>query len=157
MRYLLVFLLAIGFYCAKAQTTSDSVYVAKNFLGYKYYQNNMRLNFNQLPYVMEENSEAYPLISKAKSNYTTASILGGLGGFLVGWQLGTAIFGGNPNWALAGVGGALIVVSIPINSKAINLAFEAIDLYNSGISNTSRRRELNIGITGNGLGLIVKF
>lgn len=157
MKYLIIFLVTFCFFGAKAQTTSDSVYVARGFLGYKYYQNEMRINFNQLPLAMEENGEAYNLIKKAKSSYTLATVLGGTGGFLLGWQLGTALFGGNPNWALAGVGGALIIVSIPFNSKAINLSFEAIDIFNSGLSSTSRRPEMSIGFTGNGAGIIFKF
>ena len=157
MKYLAVILLAIGFLNANAQTTTDSIYVAKNFLGYKYFQNDMRLNFNQLPYVMSENSEAHYLIKKAKSKYTISTIMSGTGGFLVGWQLATALFGGDPDWALTGVGGALIVVSIPLNSRAMSLAFEAIDIYNSGISNASRRPEMHFGFTGNGAGILVKF
>jgi len=157
MRVIAFFLLMCGAGVVHAQSTTDSIYVAKAFLGFKFYQNDVRLNFNQLPFVMEENPEAFNIIKKAKSNYTLSTILGGAGGFLVGWQLGTAAFGGNPNWVLAGLGGALIVVSIPISTKSYNLAFDAIDLHNGAVSGSARRLELNLGTTSNGVGLVLRY
>ena len=156
-KYLIVFFLAGGFYCSNAQTTTDSVYVVKSFLGYKFYQNDMRLNFNQLPFVMEENGEAYYVIKKAKSNYTASTVLSSVGGFLLGWQIGSAIFSGNPNWGLAGVGGGLIIVSIPFFTKSFHLSLDAIERHNSALSGATGRLELNFGATGNGVGLIMRF
>ena len=118
MRRLLFFVLMFGFFISNAQIPSDSVFVAKNFWGYKFYQKDQRLNFNQLPYIMEGSSEAHTLITKARTNNTISSIIGGAGGFLIGWQLASAIIGGDPNWTLAGIGGGLIIVSIPIFSKS---------------------------------------
>ena len=157
MRVFAIFLFLCCAGISYAQTTTDSVFVAKSFLGFKFYQNDVRLNFNQLPFVMEENPEAFNVIKKAKSNYTLSTILGGAGGFLLGWQLGTAAFGGNPNWALAGVGGALIVVSIPISRKSYNLAFDAIDIHNGAVSGSARRMELKLGATSSGVGIVLKF
>lgn len=53
---------------------------------------------------------------KAKSNYDPAMVLGVIGGALVGWPLGTAIGGGDPNWTLAAIGDACIIGSIPLGS-----------------------------------------
>lgn len=146
-----------GFYVSKAQTTSDSLFVAKNFWGYKFYQKDARLNFNQLPYVMEENSEAFNLISHAKSNNTISSIISGAGGFLVGWQLVTAAIGGDPNWVLAGVGGGLIVISIPIFSKSYRQSIEAVKMYNEGLAMSNHRLNFNIGASRNGIGIMIRY
>ncbi len=145
----------IGF--SWGQTPSDSIFVAKSFWGYNFYQTDVRLNFNQLPYIMEENKEAHLLIKKARSNHTISSILSGAGGFLIGWQLGTALFGGEPNWAIAGVGGGLIVISIPLYSKSYRQSLEAIDIYNSGLLITGLLSQLSIGMTPNGVGIKLEF
>ena len=53
---------------------------------------------------MKENTKALALIQSAKTNQTWAMLLGTAGGALVGFPIGTAIGGGNPEWALAGAG-----------------------------------------------------
>ena len=157
MRIFICIALMFGFYVSNAQTPSDSIFVAKNFWGYKFYQKDTRLNFNQLPYVMEENSEAFNLITHAKSNNTISSIISGAGGFLLGWQLVTAAIGGDPNWVLAGVGGGLIVISIPVFSKSYRQSLEAVKMYNEGLSMSSQRLNLNFGASKNGIGIIIGF
>jgi hypothetical protein len=44
-----------------------------------------------------------------------AYILAYSGGFMVGYTLGTAIAGGDPNWGVAGIGAGLIVVAVPLS------------------------------------------
>ena len=142
---------------AQAQSTSDSVYVYKGFLGYKYVQHDNRLNFNQLPDIIEENQEAFKLIKKARTHHTFFSIISGTGGFLIGWQLGTALVGGDPNWTMAAIGGGLIVVSIPLYTTSLRKSLDAIDLYNSGLMSTSFRLQLNFELTSNGIGFCLRF
>lgn len=147
----------LGFSSAYAQIPSDSVFVTKNFWGYKFYQKGQRLNFNQLPYIMEGSNDAYSLITKARTNNTISSIISGTGGFLIGWQLASAIIGGEPNWILAGVGGGLIIVSIPIFSKSHRQSLEAVEMYNAGLSADNLKAQLNFGTTENGIGLKLSF
>ena len=35
------------------------------------------------------------------------------GGFLIGWPLGTALAGGDPNWTLAAIGAGCVAIAIP--------------------------------------------
>ena len=51
----------------------------------------------------------------------TGQLLGGIGGFLVGWTLGTALGGGDPDWTVAGVGAGFIALSIPFAIKVKKL------------------------------------
>ena len=44
----------------------------------------------------------------------------------VGHSIGTAIGGGDPEWALAGVGAGLIAVAIPISSSANNMGDDRV-------------------------------
>lgn len=136
-----------------AQSPSDSIYVKKSFWGYKFYQGNYRYNFNQLPELVQSDANASDLMKKAKTNATISAVVGGVGGFLVAWQLGTAIVGGDPNWAVAGVGGGLIIISMPIHSKANRQAVQAVEIFNNSLTTNRQKPVLILGFAGNGLGL----
>lgn len=141
----------------ETQIASDSIYFQKSFIVYKYYQWDTRINFNQLPAIMIKDQEAYALVKKAKKNYTVAAISSGIGGFLLVLQLANAIVSGEPNWTITAVGGALVVVSIPIFSKSYKQSLKAIDKYNSGLGIRSHRVQLDLGTSKNGIGLIMSF
>jgi hypothetical protein len=118
---------------AFGQTATDSISMKKGFGGYQFYKVEKRLNMNQLVYAMKSNEQAFSQIKKALSNYTLASIVGFIGGFMVGWPIGTAIGGGEPYWTMAGIGAGLFIVSIPISQKSNNQAKHAVGIYNSGL------------------------
>ena len=80
--------------------------------------------------LMKADDRAYPVFKKAMANYNAAQVLGFAGGFLVGWPLGTALGGGDPNWGLAAGGGALILCSIPLTVSFKKHAATAVDIYN---------------------------
>ena len=158
MKFGLFLILLFACYFSQAQSTTDSVYVEKSFLGYRFYQMDTRLNLNQLPYVMEGNDEARMLMMSSKKGHTWATVLSGTGGFLVAWQLVNAgISGGDANWVIAGIGGGLLVASIPIFSTSYNRALDAIELHNQTVGASGRRIELDIGVTRHGVGLVLGF
>lgn len=139
---------------------AQEIEMEKAFGGWKYSQEGRQLSMNELVNTMKSNQEAYDLIKKAKSNTTLASVFGGLGGALVGWPLGTALGGGDPNWVLAGVGAGLIVIGIPISVGANKKAKEAVGLYNASLNETSFYRhkpEFKINVKGTGLGVSMVF
>ncbi len=152
-------LLAVSMSFMFGQTASDSITMKKVFGGYQFYQGERLLKMSDLTITMVLNNEAYKQIKSARSAYTMASILSYAGGFLVGWPLGTAIGGGEPNWTLAGIGAGLIVVSIPITQSFNKKAKQAVDTYNGGLQTSSfwDKNELNLSLTGNGIGLTLNF
>ncbi|HEY9178263.1 MAG TPA: hypothetical protein VIN07_11250 [Flavipsychrobacter sp.] len=89
-----------------------------------------------------------------------ANVLAIPGGALIGWPLGTAIGGGDPEWYLAGIGVGLVAIAIPLDivgkrrcerysmTKTSELPYYAF----SG-SNT----RLSIGGSGNTIGLVLNF
>ena len=95
----------------------------------------------------------------SESTYTLATIMGGVGGFMVGWPIGTAIGGGEPNWIMAGIGAGLIVVAIPLSQNYNKKAKQAVDTYNIGLMTSSLwdKSELRLSMTGNGVGLTLRF
>ena len=152
-------LITVSLTFAFGQSETDSISMKKVFGGYQFYQGEKRLNVKQLVNTMKPNEEAYSQMKSAKSSYTTASVISFAGGFMVGWPVGTAIGGGEPNWTLAGIGAGLLVVSIPISQKFNKQAKQAVDTYNLGLQTTSfwDKSELRLSMTGNGLGLTLKF
>ncbi len=124
--------------------------------GYQFSQNGNVLSFRQLVRVMEPNRQAYPIIKKARTNNTIASIIGFAGGGAIGYSLGSVIGGGKANWPLFGVGVGLIGIGIPISINARNQAVQAVQLYNS-TAGVGSAREMEIFSDGNRLGLRLRF
>ena len=133
----------------------------KKVLGsYQFTQNGKKISYSSLVKLMESNSEAHNLMKKSKSNNTIASILGGAGGALIGFPLGTAAGGGNANWTLAGIGAGLVALGSPISSSANRNGKKAVELYNSSLNSSSYyqfKPEFKIIANGNGIGLTLNF
>ena len=98
-------------------------------------------------------------MESAKSNKTWSTIIGGIGGALVGFPLGTAIGGGDPEWTLAAIGTGLIVVAIPIANGYNRKTLKAVDLYNEGIKDIGYqfKPEFNLNLKGNTIGISMSF
>lgn len=139
-----------------AQTADNTITYRKVFGGYKFEQNGQALSPKSMLDIFQGNEEAYQAMRKAKSNYDPAMVLSVIGGALVGWPLGTAVGGGDPNWALAAIGGACIIGSIPLGSAFNRHAIRATDLYN-GKDFTPASAQLYFGPTHDGLGLTLKL
>lgn len=144
-------------FCSYGQHASDTIEIKKS-LGTVFRQNGKNLNTRQLLNITQSNTEAYKEMKIAKSNYDIGTAFGFAGGFLVGWPLGTAIAGGEPNWTLAGIGAGLIAVSIPFTAAYTKRAKNAVHLYNNGIKSTGMNNvDLKIGLTYNGIGIKLTF
>lgn len=156
---IIISLVTISYAFTFGQTSTDSISMKKVFGGYQFYHGDKRLNMNQLVKLMKPNEQAYNQIKSAQSTYTLANIIGGVGGFMVGWPIGTAIGGGEPNWTMAGIGVGLIVVSIPISQKFNKQAKQAVGTFNGGLQTSSfwDKSELRFSMNGNGVGLTLRF
>lgn len=141
------------------QTSLDSITMKKVFGGYTFYQGDKRLNMSKLVKIMRPNELAYKEIKAAQTTNIIAAIIAGTGGFMVGWPLGTALGGGDPNWTMAGIGAGLIVVSIPISQKVNKQSKRAVDTFNGGLKTSSfwDKNELRFSMTRNGVGLTLRF
>ncbi len=112
-----------------AQTGADTIEVRKK-LSTTYRLRGRMLTPSQLLDHTRGLTPAYDEMRLAKKNYDWGYGFGFAGGFLVGWPLGTAVFGGKPNWALAGIGAGLIGVSIPFSSAFNRHAKRAVRIFN---------------------------
>ncbi len=103
----------------------------------------------------EGNSEAMDLATKGKSAYSTSTVFGFVGGFLIGWPIGTALGGGEPEWAMAAAGAGVIAIAIPIASSSKKKMEEAVRIYNGDPKRETSQLKLNF--SGNGIGLAFSF
>lgn len=139
------------------QNGSDSIAVV-NRLGPVFRQNGTTLTPNKLLEITKSNQEAFSEMKIAKNNYTAGMIFQLPGGFLIGYPLGTAVAGGDPNWTLAAIGAGFVVISIPFISAYNKHAGNAVSIYNKGLRySTVVRPELKFGITCNGPGFYLRF
>ncbi|MFB6318144.1 hypothetical protein [Saccharicrinis sp. FJH54] len=156
---LFILLFTVSISLTYAQTDRDSISAHKVTGGYEFYKSNIKLTMPQLVTALKPNDAAYKQIQSARANSAIAGILGGVGGFLVGYPLGTALAGGDPNWTMAGVGAGLVVISIPISISSNKKVKQAVDIYNEDLRTSLIRyeTELRFSMTQNGIGLKFRF
>lgn len=141
------------------QVNAQKIEMNKVRGGFTFTQDGKNLSLDEVQEIMKSNQEAYDMMQSAKSNKTWGMVLGTAGGALVGFPIGTAIGGGDPEWALAGAGAVLIVAAIPIVKGYNKKTTKAVELYNAGLSSTSYRFEptFNLNLKGNGIGISMSF
>lgn len=121
-------------------------------------QNGKNVTPKQLLEITQPNAAAFEEMKKAKTNFDVSYGLSFAGGLLVGYPLGTLIGGGQPNWALAGVGAGLIGVSIPFSVAYKKRAEQAATIYNDGLLQSGLPNlNIKVGVTGNGMGIKMAF
>lgn len=141
---------------------NGEISIEKSAWGTKFYQNGKLLNYKGLQKAVSNNEEALAFAKKAGSNNTAAAFLTFPGGFLIGYPLGQAIGGGQPNWELAAIGAGLILVSIPLSSAANKNAKKSISIYNASLKDKvilqkKHKAQFNLGLTSNGVGVVMRF
>ena len=95
-----IFLALLFMTCVVTQSPAQrtgTIEIKKNFWGTTYRQNNQKLTPAELMETLKANPAAYTEMKKARTNQTFASIFSGVGGFMVGWPIGTAAGGGEAN------------------------------------------------------------
>lgn len=141
-----------------AQSSEAPLTMSSGFFGWQFKYGGQKRSLAEVTNMMAPNEQASAYLRSARSNNTLATLVSTIGGFMVGYPIGTSLGGGDPNWLLAGVGAGLIVVSVPLSLKATSQAKNAVATFNEGATATSLRGpELRAGFTGNGIGLRLQF
>ena len=158
MKYFLVFcILFVGITDLFSQNQTDSLEM-ETIIGTVFRQNDIVLTPKNVLVVMQLNEQAYNEMSIAISCRNSGFVLGMGGGFAVGFSIGRVISGREPNWVLAGLGVAGIVGSFALDSAFTTHARKAVDIYNSGLNPVSSRYPVfNLAVSGNGLGICMRF
>jgi hypothetical protein len=156
LAFVIVALTVIG--TSNAQIREGDIIMQKTFGGVKFYQDTRLLKPKEVLATMEPNTEAFNAFKKAKSNYDAANVFGFIGGFMIGWPLGTAVAGGDPEWGIAAGGAAFALIAIPLTSSFKKHAKNAVDLYNNGeLPSASLQPRIHMQFMGTGAKLIVVF
>jgi len=155
---LILCVLIVLSYSVFGQTTSDSITVQTISGGCKIYQGSRLLTLSELADAVQTNDIAYQEVKKAQSTNNFSTIIGSIGGFMIGYPLGTALGGGKPNWTVFGIGVGLAVISIPITNKCIKQVKSSVDIFNGGLSKTKQpTSEFYLGLTGNRMAITMTF
>lgn len=152
LRAIFIVALLMGVVCSHAQ----KIEMIKTFGGVRFERDSISYSPKQILDILSDNETAYLEFKRAKSNYDFAGVLGFAGGFMIGFPLGSALFGGDPEWGLAAGGVALILASIPLNNAFKNHAQSALDIYNRG-EPTARQPKVKFYFTGTGASVVLKF
>ena len=115
---------------------SDSIFIRKEPGVYHFYQGSRMLSVKEVISTMKSNKEAHQQMKSARLNNRLGHFTGGIGGWLFGWQVGTALVGEEPNLKSGGVGLGLIVVSFNYYKRGFKKARKAVNTFNSGLSPT---------------------
>lgn len=131
----------------------------KTFGGTRFEYHNDTATFTVSPKqvldIMRDDPLAYAEFKKARYNYSTAGVLGFAGGVLIVLPISTAIAGGEPEWALAAAGAALVITSIPLSKAFRRHAEESIDIYNK--KHTAFHPRTEYFFSGLGARVVIKF
>ncbi len=105
--------------------------------------------------IMKDDPLAFEEFKKARKNYNAAGVLGFVGGTLVIVPVITAIAGGEPEWALAAGGAALLIASVPLHRAFKRHAQGAVDTFNKKHTAFIPRTEYYV--FGLGAKVVIKF
>lgn len=141
-----------------SQSVSDTIEIKKAFLGTVFRQNGENLKLKNLLAITKSNPDAYGYMKKARNKNTVGSVFAGVGGFLIGYTIGTAIAGKDPQWAIAGAGAGLVGAGLLFSVDAGKNARKAVQTYNQGLQNNNAgTMKIEAGFAGNGLGVRLAF
>lgn len=139
-----------------AQSTNGNLEMHKSFWGVKFQQDGRELKPREVQKILSGDPEALAEIKKARTNYGVASGLAFTGGFLIGYPIGTALAGGDPEWGLAAGGAGALLLAIPFGSGFRKHAQSAITIYN-GTSAHAHPYSISIMPYGTGAKLVLKL
>jgi hypothetical protein len=133
----LIFLLV--FICARdsfSQDTKarDSILVTGSAMGgMRFFQHGENLRLGQLKEILKPNPEAFGYFQKAKMNNVFALVCSAVGGFAIGWELGTSLGAKSINWGIMGGGIAVAGFSFAFAFGAKRNLSKAVRIYNASL------------------------
>jgi len=145
----------VVFLFAFQATQAQEITMYKTFGGVRFQRDSTVLSVRQVMEILKEKPKAFEEFKRSRTNYNIAGVLGFAGGIMIGIPLGTALVGGDPEWAFAAGGAVLILGSIPFNRIFKARALNALDIYN-GKEITSRIKP-EFYLTGTGARVVIKF
>lgn len=150
-------------FVTNAQKKSDKIKIVNGVFKNVYYKGVWHISKLTAYNMLRENGEAYNLVISGEKLQKTGGVIAGVGGILVGYTLGVAAGGADdPRWFIAGVGGGLALLAIPIYSTGKKKVQMGVEVYNEGLKTAyiPQKRfidKLCLVGTESGIGLRVTF
>ncbi|MBW7914003.1 MAG: hypothetical protein H3C54_09990 [Taibaiella sp.] len=138
----------------------DTIKILKNFWGTTYHEGWKQINLKRLSNIVKPNEEAYKYIQKARAHNAVANIFAFAGGFAIGWSLADIAIKGEVTPGVLIAGGAATLISIPFSMSAAAHTKMAVEKYNHDLLHPEtayRKPQLQLGFTGGGVGLALRF
>ena len=158
---LILLLIPVSAYAQSYESGGKLSYKSSFWSGNKFYYDGLKVSADGVERIMRGNTEALELLRQGNRQANGASVVGGIGGILIGWPIGSAIAGGDPVWELAGAGAGISVISAIIYSSANKKIKRSIELYNAGTSTSYSMpyliREINFVIRSAEVGVSFTF
>jgi len=122
-------------------------------------QGKKELNQRELFDVLNEDADASVFVGRYKTKNVGSTALSLVGGGLIGFPLGQAIGGGEPQWVLALAGVGVLAIAIPIAISANKDIKTGIDVYNENLVASAfvPKPIIQFGGQQHGVGLSLKF
>ena len=121
------------------------------------WQNGTKISPEQVRAMMSGNSEALQEYNSGRSVFVAGNIIGCPGAFLLGWDLGSRLFG-KGNDLLLGIGIAGTAAGIIMTLTGESQMKKSVSLYNASLMHGTTAYSLNFGITkSGGVGFTLKF
>lgn len=114
------------------ERATDSIDYYSSFFGVqKFYSGNKKLNASEVREYMKVNPEALKLFNRSRTMNTFSTIVGIVGGFMVGYEIGNSLARGRSvNWGVMGPGLALTGASIIFDIGSKSSGKKSVRLYN---------------------------
>jgi len=162
--FILIVLLASGLINESyGQKKDDKLKLESGFFGNKYYKGVWSISRGEAFNMLSENGEAYNLAIEGEKLQKTSTIISAVGAALIGYTVGSALGGAeDPKWYIAGIGGGIVLISIPIYSTGNKKIHEAIEVYNEEELSASLNHKpfidkISIAAGSDGVGLRLTF
>ncbi|MEZ5017166.1 MAG: hypothetical protein R2800_08950 [Flavipsychrobacter sp.] len=151
MKKILVLLLTLVVWHTQAQTSNTAI--PNDLLAYNSSSNTALLNYtkNYQPTRSSECMNGYAI---------GAYVFGAAGGALIGYPLGTALGGGDPEWLLAGIGAGCLAIAIPLSIIGQRKCDGRASIQkDQEMYYAQAKRSLNLNMVANrsGIGLALNF
>lgn len=140
---------------SRINSQAQEIKMFKSFGGVVFEMDTITLSMKQTMSVLNaRNAAAYQEFKRAKTRLDVSSVMGFTGGVLVVVPMVTAIAGGEPEWAIAAGGAALMIGSIPLYRSFRGRALHALDIYNG---HETARLKPELYFWGSGAKVVVRF
>ena len=159
-RALLILVLLIACFNSNAQSNTDTISIRKQGLSYRFKDNGRLLNPKMVTKILKKDPDASKLMSKSNNLFVVTSVCAGVGGGLIGSELGRSLGGSKIDPAIIGAGAAFIALAFNFQFRAFKAEARAVKRYNRDVLKTTFhgiRPDYYLTATGNGLGLVMRF